>query len=219
MTPLSRRWIATMVLPAISGCGLLFPGPPRPSDIGAEPAVLAEPEPAAPTAVPVGMGSLRLEEVSVILRRGDLEIQVTPLAESITRVTAPDTHERLSALSRSYQAIFLERTGSATPFQLFLVALHSEIPDVTFEPEDLNIVNRGLRYRPVDIQAVTPDWDMRRLSPRQASLAVYAFPGNVDLERSTEFEYREMRSREWDRVLPVIIRERNRVLPQDSLPN
>jgi hypothetical protein len=212
-----RPWalaVAATLLLGTAGCGLLFPGPP---DGGATPAPVTEPGDAPPqllddgTDLPVGHGTLRQSDISVDLRRGELQMRITPLTESVTRVTAPDTYDRLSALARSHQEIFRERTGAAVPFQLFLVSLYTEMGDVTFEPEDLSLVSRGLRYRPVEIHAVTPGWERQRLEPRQTLIAIYAFPGEVDLERDLEVEYQELRSREWERILPAIQAERARV--------
>lgn len=206
--------IPAVLLLGTAGCGLLFPGPP---ESGATPTPPPDTRQAAPepaddgTDLPVGHGTLRQSDISVDLRRGELQLRVTPLTESVTRVTAPDTHDRLSALARGHQEIFLERTGAAVPFQLFLVSLYTEMGDVTFEPEDLSLVSRGLRYRPVEIRAVTPGWDRQRLEPRQTLMAIYAFPGEVDLERDLEVEYQELRSREWERILPVIQAERARI--------
>lgn len=207
---------------AAAGCGLLFPGPE-----GGPPAPAAEREEREAEAraenaeIPAGYGTLRQEEISVDLRRAELRIRITPLAESVIRVTAPDTHERLSALARGHQSLFRERTGSAVPFQLFLVSLYTETGNVTFEPEDLNLVSRGLRYRPVDIRPITPGWDRRFLGPRETLMAIYAFPPGVELDRDLEVEYQEVRSREWERILPVVEAERARVrvrAPSDLMP-
>lgn len=207
------------VVPALGGCGLLFPGVP-------ENTTLLNPEPAADSVaadpldeIPIGAGTLRQEEISMGLRRGELQIRVTPLDESIIRVAAPDTYERLSALGRGHQEIFREETGSAVPFRLFLISLYSESTEVTFEPEALNLVNRGLRYRPVEIRAVTPGWDSRHLLPRETLMAVYAFTSDLDLERDVEVEYQEIRSRDWQEILPVIQRERSRLRSRAPLGN
>lgn len=204
---------------ALPGCGLLFPAPPE----GATPPDAEDPngpiEQVAAEDVPIGFGTLRQEEISIHLRRGELELQVTPLDESIIRVAAPDTYERLSALGRGHQEIFREQTGSAVPFQLFLVSLYSETTEVGFEPEAFNLVNRGLRYRPVEIRAVTPGWDSRLVLPRQTLLGVYAFTRDLDLERDLEVEYLEVRSREWREILPVIQRERARLRSRFIVPN
>ena len=168
----------------------------------------AQPTSEGPEELPGGLGTLRQDEVSVTLRRGGLQIRLTPLGESIVRLTAPDTFERLSALGRGHQEIFTERTGAAVPFQLFLVSLFSEATEVAFDPDALTLVNRGLRYRPIEIQAVTPGWDARLLMPREPLLAAYAF--SHDLEQEVEVEYQEIRSRAWQDILPVIQREEER---------
>lgn len=208
----------TRLVPALAliltGCGLLFPPPPEATAPGPAQPGPDEPRNLLPDTgeeLPIGHGTLRQSDISIDLRHGELQIRITPLAESVIRVAAPDTHERLSALARGHQELFRERTGTAVPFQLFLVALYSEMGDVSFEPQDLTLVSRGLRYRPVDIRPVTPAWDRGRLEPRQTQMAVYAFPAEVDLERELEVEYREFRNRDWQRILPMIQAERARV--------
>ena len=161
--------------------------------------------------LPAGLGTLRQNEISIYLRRGDLQLRVTPLRESVIRVTAPDTYERLSALADGHHRIFRDRTGSAVAFELFLVAVHAEATRVRFEPEDLNLVSRGLRYRPADIHPVTPAWERRQVGPQETLMAVYAFPPEVDLEESLEVEYQELRDRSWERIHPRIQAERFRI--------
>jgi hypothetical protein len=210
-----RSFLGVTALAAgLSGCGLLFPSAPP-----AEPAGSADLPPAVTPELPVGLGTLRQNEVSMYLRRGELQVRVTPLDESVIGVTAPDTYDRLSALARGHQEIFRERTGSAVPFQLFLVSLYSESVEVAFEPEALTIVNRGLRYRPVAIRAVTPGWETRRIFPRQTLLAIYAFTNDLDLEREVEVEYLEVRSRDWGGILIEIQRERARMRARTAFPD
>jgi len=115
----------------------------------------------------------------------------------------------------------VDRTGSAIPFRLVLVSLHTEANEVTFEPEGLHLVNRGLRHRPVEVRPLTPGWGTQTLRPREFMMAVYAFPIDVDLTEPTEVEYLEVRSRDWDRILPLLERERVRVRARQppSSPN
>jgi hypothetical protein len=227
MNPRVSRLVLALGIPGVlSGCGLLFSESGLPTSGESE--VRGSPEARAGsegTEVPAGFGTLRQDDVSIDLRHGELQIKITPLDESVTRTTAPDTYERLSALARGHHEIFEERTGSALPFQLFLVALFSEAVEVEFEPEDLNLVSRGLRFRPVDIRPITRAWDSRRVQPREVLMAIYAFPAQIDLDRELEVEFREIRSREWDRILGVVEAERARVRAragggaQPSIPN
>lgn len=217
--PLRHAIPAAVLLAAFaSGCGLLFREAPAPPPDAAPPdtAVVADPLPAhepaglPSTTLPAGFGTLRQEEISMRLDRGELRMIVTPLAESITRTAAPDTWERLSSLAGAHRSSLRERTGSEA-IQLFLVGMHAESRAVPFEPEDLTIVSRGLRFRPLEIRGLTPGWDRNRVGPRETLLAVYVFPDQIDLERAIELEYQEVRSRDWESVLPRVQAERGRV--------
>lgn len=138
-------------------------------------------------------------------------MRITPLAESVTRTTAPDTWERLSALARVHREIFRQETGAEREFQLFLVALYSETETLPFEPGALTLVSRGARHRAVEIRGLTPGWALQRVGARETQMAVYAFPPQVDLEGEMAVEYQDIRSRGWDRILPEIQAERNRI--------
>jgi hypothetical protein len=213
MTAPARRAVMAVLIPGLAvlagGCGLVFQeeGSPRMHSAGA-----GASGPTQDTAgLPAGEGTLRQTDISVYLRRGELQMRVTPLDETIIRTAAPDLYEQLSALGGGHQRIFRERTGTARPFTLFLVAVHSEAIQVEFEPQDLTLVSRGIRHRPVDIRALTPNWTRQWVAPRETLMAVYAFPPEVDLESALEVEYREIRDRSWEEVLSGIRLERNRI--------
>jgi hypothetical protein len=166
--------------------------------------------------VPPGYGTLRQDEVTVDFRVGALLIKVTPLAEAVTRLTAPDTYERLSGLARSYGGARDTPPGSRE--LLFLVSFFSYEPDVVFQPEDLLLVNQGLRYRPRTIRAVTPGWGAQRLGQQETQLAIYAFDPAIDLGTDLEVEYRDTRDTSWEAILPVIQAERAKVLARAGGP-
>jgi hypothetical protein len=209
------------------GCGLLFEDPdapaPRAADdeaaVPALPGNQADPnDPVVRAALaeagglPAGLGTLRQEQIAIRVRRGELEMFVVPLHEGVTRTTAPDTWERLSALALSHRRWFRERTGSDAPYRLFLVALFTEAEPLAFEADELTLVSGGLRLRHVMVRGLTPGWDQQRLQPGESQMAVYAFPPEVVLSGDLEVEYREVRSRDWSRILPLVEAERRRVL-------
>lgn len=212
------RGLGLLPLLGAAGCGLLFedPGPPVPSSAERAPersAPTEVSERAAPTAegLPTGQGTLRQEEIAIRIRRGELEIYVVPLHEGVTRTAAPDTWARLSALAASHRGWFRERTGSDAPYALFLVALYSEAEPLFFEAEELTLVSGGIRQRHTGIRGLTPGWDQARLQPGEAQMAVYAFPPQVTLDADLEVEYREVRSRDWVRILQVVQAEQARI--------
>ena len=158
------------------------------------------------TLPPPGYGTLWQDEISISLTSGALRILVTPLEESATRVTAPDTYRRLSSMSNAHR----NAPGIGEAVTLFLVSFFSEQPDEPFVPEEVQLVSRGIRVRPSAIIAVTPGWGERRLRQRVTEMAVYAFSGNVDLESDLTLVYGLDQTSAWSVTLRRIQAERAR---------
>ncbi len=165
--------------------------------------------------IPSGYGTLAQAEFTLQLVSGALQIQVTPLAESVIRLAAPDTYQRLAGLSASAGASLRSRTGEETP--LFLVSMFSRAPTTTYEPENLHIVNGGLRYRPTAIRAITPGWGGQRLRQEETQIAVYAFDVGIDLEIALAVEYEGTSDTSWDSILHELELERARVRARGRL--
>ena len=198
----ARAVIGALLL-LLSGCG------------GAE-AVAGTGQPVAPAGragaavlVPPGYGTLTQAEFTLVLESGDLQIQITPLAESVIRLAAPDTYQRLASLAASASSSL----GSRAPEEssLFLVSMFSRAPTIAYEPENLHIVNSGLRYRPIAIQAITPGWGGQRLRQEETQIAVYAFDVGIDLEIALMVEYEGASDTSWDNILRELELERARV--------
>ena len=160
--------------------------------------------------VPPGFGTLHQDDVTLALRNGDLLIKATPLDEALIRLTAPDTYARLTGLAAAHREA-LERQARVQGASLFLVSVFSYEPDVTYQPEDINVVSQGIRERPLAIRAVTPGWGLQRLEQQETQIAVYAFSPSIDLELDLEVEYRETRNAGWERILSIIHAERAKV--------
>jgi hypothetical protein len=153
---------------------------------------------------PPGFGTLPQDEVTMRLASRELEISVTPLDEAVTRATAPDTYRRLAALAGRYRATAPRES------HLFLVSFFSEDAGARFVPEEVQLISRGLRMRPLAVLPVTPTWGQRRLRQRQAEMAVYAFPAEVDLESDLLLAYELEETASWTQILARIQAERAR---------
>lgn len=197
---LRRLPLLAVVLTSLAGCGAVggAGGTPQPMPSG-DRRVL----------VPAGFGTLIQDEFTLTLQAGALQVKVTPLAESVIRLAAPDTYERLAGLAQSHRPGLRSRTGRDV--SLFLVSFFTRDPIVRYEPESLHIVNGGLRYRPAAIQAITPGWGEQRLQQEETQLAVYAFDGAIDLEITMVVEYERARDTSWEGILNRIELERARV--------
>lgn len=190
------------LLGTLAGCGPALPAPGDPS----------APHPAeeeAETLVEPGHGTLLQDDITPRIRSGELLIKVTPLAEWVIRLTAPDTYARLHGLAVSHG----DRAARGAPEpSLFLVSFFSYSPDVPYQPEDLLLVNRGLRFRPTGIAPITPAWGTQRLGQQETRMAVYAFQGGMELDTDLVVEYQGFRNEIWrDRVIPLLQAEEAKV--------
>jgi len=170
----------------------------------------AEPRPLSESLVPSGYGTLRQDEFTVALRSGALLIKVTPLAESITRLAAPDTYARLHALAASLSADAERDAGVASP-TLFLVSFFSYEPDTRFQPDDLQFLQQGRLHRARAILPVTPGWPSHRLEQQETRSAVYAFDPELDPELPFRVRYANVESDDWLRILPRLQSERAKI--------
>ncbi len=197
-----KRWAAlgALALTVSSGCGGVgvAAGSGRPSG-----------PPGERPLVPAGYGTLIQDEFTLTLESGALRVKVTPLAESVIRLAAPDTYERLAGLAGSSRSE-MGAEGGGDP-SLFLVSFFSRAPTVRYEPESVHIVNRGLRYRPLAIRAITPGWGEQRLRQEETQMAVYAFDPAIDLEITLAVEYEGARDTSWEGILTRLELERARV--------
>ena len=177
----------------------------------------APPTPALPVAVsaaqeplvPPGHGTLKQDEVTVSLRSGALLLKVTPLSETIIRLTAPDTYARLHGLAESRREAAAAETFG-TP-ELFLVSFFSYQPDVAFQPQDLQLVRQGRLLRPLTIVPVTNGWGRPMLQQQESQSAVYAFEGPIDYDQPFTVRYDLVETDGWSALIPKLREERNRV--------
>jgi hypothetical protein len=162
------------------------------------------------TLVPAGYGTLRQDDATVSLRSGPVLAKVTPLREAVIRLLAPDTYTRLHALreSRSAEA---DRTGVRVP-ELFLVSFFSYEPDVTFQPEDLQLFHQSRLLRPVAIVPVTSGWGQQRLAQQETQTALYIYEGPIEYDQLMTVRYGQVESDEWRQVLLRLETERAKVL-------
>jgi hypothetical protein len=199
----------------LAGCGLFFP--PIAQDPAASPPEASDfPDRRPEGLIPAGLGTLTLDQISVEVRRGALQLYLTPLDEPILRTATPELWERLSALRRVHQGWFRDRIGSDAVWTLFLVTAVVEMESVRMEPEEITLISRGIRYRPVEIRGVSPGWDAGVVHPREPLVALYAFPPQVSLEGDLEVEYLEIRNRDWGRTLLGIQAEEARIRARGS---
>lgn len=160
--------------------------------------------------VPPGFGTLRQDEVTIQLRSDALLIKVTPLDEALIRLLAPDTYQRLHALATSRRPEAARETGAEAPV-LFLVSFFSYQPDVSFQPEDLQLQHRGRILRADAILPVTAGFGRQRLAQQENQSAIYAFDAEIDHAQPITVRYGFQQTDQWTSILPVLEVERAKV--------
>ncbi len=201
----TRRAIGGMVLVTVAGCGSA-------TVTDGTDGISSSPVPSrSASEIPAGHGTLRQDEFTVSLRDGPLQIKVTPLAEAVIRLAAPDTYERLRALAESRRAQAASATTGSTAPSLFLVSFFSTQPDVPFEPDDLQLVYQGRLLRPSAVLALTPTWGTQRLLQRETQTALYVFDEPLDLDLPFTVRYGFQSSDAWSQILTRLRVERAKV--------
>lgn len=200
---------ALWIFPMAAACAPVAPAPPAmPRAVDDAPTLAGDTNIDLP---PLGFGSLRQNEFSVEVVDMALHVKVTPLAEEVIRLAAPDTYDRLRALaaSRRAEAERLTESGGAA---LFLVSFFSRNPNVVYRAEELQITHRGRSLRPTAIIPLTTGWGRQLLQPQQTQSAIYVFEPAFDYDLSLTVHYGLQESDEWHRtVVPLLEAERSRV--------
>ncbi|HEX9107054.1 MAG TPA: hypothetical protein VF832_07495 [Longimicrobiales bacterium] len=165
----------------------------------------------APGQIPPGFGTLKQDAFTVSLRSGALLVKVTPLAEQVIRLAAPDTYTRLHALAESRRAEAARRVPGGDP-QLFLVSFFSYQPDVPFQPEDLQLIAAGRTLRPAAFLPMSAGWGKQRLGQQEAQAAIYVFDASIDYGQPLTVRNGMDRSDSWSDVVQVLDQERGKVM-------
>ncbi|MGH7546225.1 MAG: hypothetical protein ACREKI_08600 [Gemmatimonadota bacterium] len=167
------------------------------------------------TLPPVGYGTLRQDAFTVQLRIGDLQIKMTPLAEEVIRLAAPDTYERLRELAQTH-AVWGRRTASAAGLRdaplLFLVSFFTFAPQSEYTPTDLQVQSEGRLYRALASTPVTPGFGTQLLRQEETQIAVYAYDPEIDLSIPMVVRYGTVTSGAWESIVSTLEAERGRVL-------
>ena len=156
-----------------------------------------------------GFGTLKQDEFTVGLRAGALLVKVTPLDERIIRLAAPDTYTRLHALAESRRAAAMQRTGSQDP-ELFLVSFFSYEPNVTFQPEDVQLEYNGKQLRAAAIMPLSATWGRQIMGQQEIQNAIYVFADPMDFELPFVLKYGFDQSGDWQRILPRLEVEKSK---------
>ncbi len=98
-----------------------------------------------------------------------------------------------------------------------MVTFLGVVPQARFNPEDLNITSQGRLYRPAGIVPLSPTWSSYQLDAREQAVAIYVFDEGISFQETLSVSYQDVTNNGWRGVLPLLERERSRVLARAGL--
>lgn len=197
-----RVGLATLALSALallaSACG--GQRPPTTQSMSAVPPTRVSVDSTASTLVPAGFGTLRQEDVSIVLTTAGVRATAIPLDEFVIRLLAPDSYRTLRARLDSKRQTIAQRAsmrGIREP-RVWLVRFDGLTPDARFVPTDLTVTSGGREYRPFDVIPLSAGFGEQRLQPRDTQTGLLLFEEGLDVSQPVVVTMGAERNTDWD---------------------
>jgi hypothetical protein len=171
-------------------------------------------------ALPVGLGRLRQEDISIQLRLPLVLVRAIPMDESVIRLLAPDSYRALRALlDRQRDAIgrAAARVGVHDPSVWYITYIGLQ-PDARFTAREVSVLTGGRDFRPLDVLPLTAGFGEERVGQGKAQSALYVFDAGIDPYQQLTLTVESTPSTSWSRILPVLERERALVRSRAGRP-
>jgi hypothetical protein len=169
----------------------------------------------SPSLIPPGFGSLKQEDIAIVLQPTGIRVTAIPLDESVIRVLAPDSYRTLRATLEGKRQQIAQRAsvhGIRDP-RVWYVSFAGLAPDARFNPTDMTVTSGGRDYRPVDVIALTSGFGEQRLQPREIQRGLLLFDEALDVSQPIVVAMGSERNTDWsndrsDTILSKIEAER-----------
>jgi hypothetical protein len=192
----------------LSACG----GGPAPvgAPVPVESTSQATRDAASGTLIPAGFGTLKQDDISIVLEANGVRIAALPLDEAVIRTLAPDSYRSLHTyVEGDYRRRTLQRAsmhGLRDP-RVWYVRFDGLAPDATYVPTDLTVTSGGRDFRPVDVVALTTGFGEQRLQPRETQKGLLIFDEAVDASQPLAVSVGVARNTDWDLQAGGILRK------------
>ena len=203
------RASAVAVLCAAIGCAA-----PAASPGGAPVPAVSAPVHAAPdtstTLIPAGYGTLRQDDIALVLQPDGVRVTAIPLDEPVIRTLATDSYRALEARLDSKRAQIAERGamhGVRAP-RVWYVVFNGLTPDARFVPTDVTVTSGGRDFRPFDVIPLTAGFGEQRLQPRETQSGLLLFDEAVDVTQPITVTMGADRNSDWENTLHRLDAER-----------
>ncbi|MGH9886474.1 MAG: hypothetical protein ACREBE_13150 [bacterium] len=160
--------------------------------------------------VPEGYGTIRQDDISIVLEGDGFRVSAIPLDESVIRLLAPDSYHTLKSQLDSKRALIMQRaaTRGVREPRVWRVAFFGRAPDARFVPTDITVTSGGREYRPIAVIGLTPGFGEQRLQPRDTQTGLLVFEDGLDVSQPVTVTMGTERNTDWDWAPPVAILRR-----------
>jgi hypothetical protein len=195
------RAVALLSIIAAAACG--GQAPPAGSQAPVpSPTREARPINQAPTSglIPPGLGTLRQDDISIVLETGGVRISALPLDESVIRTLRPDSYRALHLYAEDNRTRVAQRAtmrGIREP-RVWYVQFDGLAPDARFVWNDITVTSGGRDFRPVDVVPLTSGFAEERLQPRERQRGLLIFEDAVDASQPLAVSVGTVRNVDWD---------------------
>ncbi|MCU0620994.1 MAG: hypothetical protein MUC69_05770 [Gemmatimonadales bacterium] len=163
--------------------------------------------------IPPGFGTLRQDDIQLVLRTPTLEIRFLPIDPRTGNLLAPDAYT-------SFRKLFLENRsridsvarmrGASQPGVAF-VTFFGLAPGAFYDSEVLTLVIRNRLVRPTGLVPYTPGFLEQRLAPRESKSAFIVYEEAIPVLEPFQLQYQAQFTSDWTGKLSRINAERQRV--------
>ena len=207
---MNRRWAALLL---VTGCATAPAG--RSSVPATVPARVPSIDSTSSTLVPPNLGSLRQDDISIILNTSGVRATALPLDEAVIRVLAPDSYRALRGILESRRAQITQRgqmRGVRDP-RVWYLTFYGLSPNARFVPTDVTITSGGRDYRPFDLIPISDAFGAQRVQLREQQSGLLLFEDGVDVSQPLTITMGSERNTQWSNegILKTIDAERARI--------
>lgn len=160
--------------------------------------------------IPIGLGTLRQEDIAIVLQPEGVHAEAFPLDESVLRTLAPDSYRTLRArldVSRGQIAQRASMRGIRNP-QVWFLKFYGLAPDARFVPTDITVSSGGREFRPFDVIPISAGFGTQRVQPRETQTGLLLFDEGLDVGQPLVVTMGSERNTDWDGILRRIDAER-----------
>jgi hypothetical protein len=176
---------------------------------------------AQPTLPPAGFGSMRQDDLSLVVQHLGLTVKAIPLDESVIRALAPDSYRSMHALreSKARPLDAIARRLGLPAVQAWYVSFSTvEQGEARYDAYDFLVRSGGQDFRALDVLALTPGFGEGRVRAREPQFAILAFDPAIDVSQPLVVTVATEQNASWTDILRRLEQERTLIWSRAATP-